>query len=303
VTSTRPSPGSSGPTAAGPTDSPIRIALSGAAPDAIALDGETAWVLAGEGGLLMQVDLAARREVGATVVGFGPTHLALPFPGTAAVGRFDDTTTGAYCLLVDLGSGDLRRVTTGELGGLVGGEAGTVWALEKADRAVHIDAISGKVMASIAVEVGKNVHTEIQWGAGSVWVGSDGLPVVRIDDGGATERTTIPVASGIPFAFEGGLVWGAGPTEVWAIDPTTNGISRRIPLARVSEILALDVDGDDAWLAVRRPGHVGAVLRMDLSSGAVLGEYAVSLPAAVRLGAGHAWVASYLSNELLGFPR
>ena len=47
---------------------------------------------------------------------------------------------------------------------------------------------------------------------------------------------------------------------------------------------------------------IGAVLRVDLATGAVVDEFPVSLPAAVRLDADHAWVASYLTNELLGFP-
>jgi outer membrane protein assembly factor BamB len=71
----------------------------------------------------------------------------------------------------------------------------------------------------------------------------------------------------------------------------------------VSEILAMDIDGDDAWIAVRRPGQVGEVIRLDLRDGRVLGEYPVSLPAAVRIASDRVWVASYLTNELLGFAR
>jgi hypothetical protein len=291
------------PTAAATPGEPIRIPLSGAAPDAIALDTGTAWVLAGEGGTLMQVDLAEAREVDAVEVGFGATHIARPATNTAAVGRFDDSDTGAYCLLVDLSSGELRPVTTGELGGLAAGDEGTVWALEKADRLVKIEVATGSVVDSTQVDVGENVHVEVQWGAGSAWVGSDGLPVVRIDGDDLDARTTIEVPTGIPFLFHGGLLWGAGPTELWAIDPETNAVSRHVPLTNVIEILALDIDGDDAWLAVRKTGRVGAVLRLDLATGTLVNEFAVSLPAAVKLDDEHAWVASYLTNELLGFDR
>jgi hypothetical protein len=45
------------------------------------------------------------------------------------------------------------------------------------------------------------------------------------------------------------------------------------------------------------------VLRLDLRSAAVVAEYPVSLPAAVRIGPDRAWVASYLENELVGFAR
>jgi len=34
-----------------------------------------------------------------------------------------------------------------------------------------------------------------------------------------------------------------------------------------------------------------------------VGEFPVSLPAAVRIAGNRAWIASYLTNELLGFAR
>jgi len=68
-------------------------------------------------------------------------------------------------------------------------------------------------------------------------------------------------------------------------------------------VLALDVDGDDAWLAIRHPGPVGAVLRLDLATGDVVEEHPVSLPAAVKIASDRVWVASYLTNELIGFAR
>ena len=67
----------------------VRIALSGQAPDAIQVVGDRAWVLAGESGTLLEVDLAAARELRSIEVGFGATHLGLPGPKTVAVARFD----------------------------------------------------------------------------------------------------------------------------------------------------------------------------------------------------------------------
>lgn len=251
----------------------------------------------------MEVDLASGNEVRSIAVGFGATHLALLPSGSAAVGRFADSETGSYLIVVDLGAGTLRGIETGELGAMTGGEDGEVWALEKADRLVRADTGSGAVVDDVAVDVGENVHVEVQWGAGSAWVGSDGLPVVRVDGANLADQTTIQVSTGIPFLFEGGLIWGAGPTELWAIDPATNEVVSLVALDDVMEILALDIDGDDAWLAVRRPGYVGRVIRLDLGTGELVEEYAVSLPSAVRMDADRAWIASYETNELLGFPR
>ncbi|HEY8239637.1 MAG TPA: hypothetical protein VIF63_09395, partial [Candidatus Limnocylindrales bacterium] len=135
---------------------PIRIALSGAAPDAVALDGDTAWVLSGEGGTLMEVDIVAGREVRAIDVGFGATHLALPIPGVAAVGRFDDSGTGSYLVFVDRATGRTVGATTNELGAMAGGEAGVVWALEKGGRLVKVDAETRTVIDAAAIQVGQN---------------------------------------------------------------------------------------------------------------------------------------------------
>ena len=294
-------PTADGPSA--PATDVIRIPLSGAAPDAIALDGDTAWVTTGEGGTLVEVDLAGRREVRSIDVGFGPTHLALPDADTVAVGRFSNAGNGSYLVVVERATGAIDGAPSGELGGLTGGDDGIIWALEKAGRLLKVDARTRAVVGDVAVDIGQNVHQEVQWGAGSAWAGSDGTPVTRIAGHDLTLEATITVDTGLPFVVRDGLVWGAGPTQVWAIDPATNEVARRAPLEDVIEILALDVHGDDAWLAVRHPGRVGAVLRLDLASGEVRSDVPVSLPAAIRIDGERVWVASYLDNELLGFER
>jgi hypothetical protein len=305
-------PASSAPAASTPAASrsdasaanePIRIPLSGSAPDGVAIEGGAAWVLAGEGGTLIEVDLAAQREVRSIEVGFGGTHLALVATRAAAVGRFDDSGTGSFLPIVDLRTGTSEGVTTKALGGLTAGDAGIVWALEKAGRLLKIDVASRAVLADVAVGIGSNVHTEVQWGAGSAWVGSDGTPVIRVRGADLTIEATISVDTGLPFLFADGLVWGAGPEQVWAIDPVSNKVVRRLALKDVTEVLALDVDGEDAWLAVRHPGQVGAVVQLDLADGTIRSEVAVSLPAAVRIAPDRVWVASYLTNELVGIPR
>ena len=284
-------------------DDVVRIPLSGAAPGALVLRGGRAWVLAGEGGSLMEVELAARRELRAIEVGFGATHLAVLEDGVAAVGRFDDSANGSYLVLADLQTEEIRGVPTGALGGLALGEDGIVWALEQADRLLKVDTGSAEIVAELGVDIGENVHLEVQWGAGSAWVGSDGTPVVRVGGGNLAIEATISVPSGLPFLFEDGQLWGAGPTALWAIDPAKNEVVRNVALDDVIEILGVAVDGDEAWLAVRRPGYVGRVLRLALPAGDVVGEFDVGLPAAVKLGPDRAWVTSYLDNELVGFPR
>ena len=90
---------------------------------------------------------------------------------------------------------------------------------------------------------------------------------------------------------------------LWAIDPATNRVSLEVPLADVAEILALDVDGQEAWIALRRPGRIGMVIRVEIPGGRLLGEAPVALPAAVELSADRAWVTNYDGDEVLGFAR
>jgi hypothetical protein len=214
-------------TASTPADDVVRIPVSGTAPGALVFAGSRAWVLAGEGGTLMEVDLVGRRELRSIEVGFGATHLAV-LDGVVAVGRFDDSGNGSHLVLVDLRTEEIRGVPTRPLGGLAVGDDGIVWALEQAGRLLKVDVGAGEIVAELAVEIGANVHTEVQWGAGSAWVGSDGTPVLRVRGDGLAIEATIDVPSGLPFLFEAGLVWGAGPTVLWAIDPTTDAVVRQV---------------------------------------------------------------------------
>jgi hypothetical protein len=112
-------------------------------------------------------------------------------------------------------------------------------------------------------------------------------------------------ALGIPLAYVGGLVWGARPDQLWAIDPASNTVTRRIALSDVDEILALDVDTDagEAWLAVRRPGGVGTVIAVDLATEAVTSDTKVPLPAGIRIAPDRVWVTDYESGQLIGIAR
>ena len=64
---------------------------------------------------------------------------------------------------------------------------------------------------------------------------------------GSTRRSRR--AAACRSSTDGGLVWGARADELWAIDPATSAVTRRYPLTDVSEILDLDIEGDDAWIA------------------------------------------------------
>jgi outer membrane protein assembly factor BamB len=283
-------------------DPVTRVALSGTAPAALAIDGDRAWVYEIESGDLSLVDLAAARETRSIHFGGLGSHVVLGADGTIYVARFDTGGSGEHLLVIEPESGTISGVTTGPLGGLAVAEDGSVLALEKADRLLRVDPVSREIVDQVRVEV-NDEHMEVLAAAGSAWVASDHTQVRRISIPALENESTYELGGGIPFVARDGLVWGARPDVVWAIDPETNTVAQTVPVANVIEILAMDIDGTDAWIAARRPGHVGVLLRLDLEDGRVVAEYPVSLPAAVRIVGDRVWVASYLTNELLGFAR
>ena len=184
-------------------------------------------------------------------------------------------------------------------------EDSSLWAFLKTGEVSLIDRATGEATGSVTVHVDQDAHMDALAGAGSVWVSGDRTPVHRISGPKPHIVADIETGGGIPLAFAGGLVWGARPDELWAIDPETNTVTRRVPLENVDEILALDIDADadQAWIAARRPGRVGTVIALDMGTGAVIGETPVSLPAGVRLTPEHAWVTDYDTDSLVGIAR
>jgi hypothetical protein len=276
--------------------------LSGQAPAALAIDGDRMWVYEIESGDLSLVDLAAGRETRTIHFGGLGSHVLRGADGTLYVARFETGGSGDHLLAIDPASARINGVETGPLGSLALGPDGFLLALEKADRLLRIDPRTRKAVDHVPVDV-NDEHMEVVVAAGSAWVSSDHTLVRRITLPKLAIEQTIDAGGGIPFVVRGGLVWGGRPDALWAIDPATNAVSRTIPLENVIEVLAMDIDGDDAWIAARRPGGVGTVIRLDLADGRVVTESAVSLPAAVRIDRDRVWVASYLTNELLGYRR
>jgi hypothetical protein len=64
-------------------------------------------------------------------------------------------------------------------------------------------------------------------------------------------------------------------------------------------VMALAVLAHTAWVGLRHPGSVGAVVEIDLRTGEVLREVPVDIPARVQLGFGSAWVSDSGSSEVL----
>ena len=228
------------------------------------------------------------------------THVAIGDDAVYA-SRIDDSGGGSL-VIVDPLTGERSGIPLAPLES-VSVDGATLWALEKNGTIQIIDAPSGDVRASASVHLDADAHSEAVPGGGALWVSGDRTPVHRIDPTTATVGPDIETGGGIPLAFDGGLVWGARADEAWAIDPASESVTRRVPLVGLAEILAMDVAGDDAWIAARKPGRVGVVVRVDLATGENIDEFAVSLPAGVVIAEDAVWVTSYETNELLRFER
>ncbi|MEX2624724.1 MAG: hypothetical protein WD651_13480 [Acidimicrobiia bacterium] len=280
----------------------IEIELSGQGPLGLDLVDGQALVAAHDSNQLIVLDLATATETATIPVGDYVQNVAAMPDGRVALGRYESSTTGGLGLL-DLGTMEITNVRVEAVQGVSVDEEGNVWVVEKAGAVVLVDPATAEVVSRLPIDIVQNEHLDIVAFAGSGWASSDSTPIRRVGGDPLAVEATIETGGGIPLDSDGGLLWGARADEVWAIDPATNEVARRISLENVAEILALDVSGDEAWIAIRHPGRVGAVIRLDLANGEVLGDFPMGLPAAVRIGPDRVWVTDYEADRLVGFAR
>jgi hypothetical protein len=91
---------------------------------------------------------------------------------------------------------------------------------------------------------------------------------------GAVER--VETGGGVPFLARDGLVWGAAPALLWAVEEKTGEVVRRIPVPDSIEVISLGLGGDSIWVGIRHPGRVRALLQLDARTGQVRGDCGTS---------------------------
>ena len=283
--------------------SPERTVIEFDADGPLGLDvrDSVAWVSAYDSGEVVAVDLETNSRRAFTV-GNGGVHLLATAGGPVLVAGIDDAPGGTL-LVVDPASGDIEGLAVGPLAGLGLDGDGRVWALGSLGEILVIDAGRAAVVGRTSIEVNALEHLDGVFGAGAFWASSDTTPVRRLEGEAPAVVAEIETGGGIPLVFVDGLVWGARADELWAIDPATDEVTRRIPLEGLIEILDLDVSGGVAWIAGRKPGRVGVVVGIDLASGSILGQAPVSLPAGVAIAGDRVWVTDYETDELVGIDR
>jgi hypothetical protein len=301
-------PASGPPTTASPTRSPSPTMPSADAEDGVthidtggtqvlglALADSAIWAVSYDTSALARIDPATNTVVATVEVPGGASAAGLPSGlWVAAYGnpghlyRIEPETT-TIALTADVG--DLCCDLT-EGGGLV-------WALDRAGQVFGVDPDSGQVGPSLPVELDLNAHNNVVFSGGFVWVSSDTTKLFRFDPVSG-ERTAFDVGGGVPFLeSRSGLLWGATPTALWAVEPATGDVVQRVPLEDSTEVMALAMQAHTAWVGLRHPGSVGAVVEVDLRTGEVRREVPVDIPARIQLGFGSVWVSDSGSSDVV----
>jgi outer membrane protein assembly factor BamB len=288
---------SSGPASASidPATGATHIDTGGTQVVGLALADSAMWAVSYDTSTLAGIDPATNAVVSTIEVPGGASAAGLPSGlWVAAYGNPGhlyriDPKTGTIALTADVG--DLCcDLTEG---------SGLVWALDRAGQVFGVDPASGEVGPSFPVELDLNAHNNVVFAGGFVWVSSDTTKLFRFDPG-TGKRMAFDVGGGVPFLeSKDGLLWGATPTGLWAVHPATGEVVERIPLEDSTEVMALAVEGRTAWVGMRHPGSVGAVVEVDLQTGEARREVPVDIPARIQLGFGSVWVSDSGSSDVV----
>jgi streptogramin lyase len=294
-----PSPGRSTTTSAAPSGQSARVQkvidLGGGEAYGLAVDKEAVWAISYDAGSVSRIDPASGTIAFTTRLGPGTASVFAGDEGVWVAGLGDsasiyrlDPATGR--VLATVPGGDLCCDLS------VGG--GALWTVDARGSLLRVDLASAQVTKRIPVTIDRNAHTNAVYAGGALWVSSDPTKLFRVDPvSGAS--TAFDVGGGVPFLARDGLVWGAAPTSLWAVDEKTGAVVRRVPLADSMEVLSLELGYGAIWVGIRHPGRVGAVLRLDAATGAVVDEVRdIEIPARIAAGFGSIWVTDSGSSKL-----
>jgi hypothetical protein len=293
------------PTPTAPTSPTLRpaatIRLTGAAASGLAEAGGWLWVTHFEASVLSQVDPRSGREIG--VVEVGPNAGSVTAVGPQLwIAQYTNRPEDARLTWLDPPYAAVTgRAQPSHLCCEVAGADGGVFAVDPRGTLLQFDPSLGRVVGSTPVAIDPAVHIGLMGDERALWLSSDTTALLKIDPADGRVVASLDAGGGIPMAIAQGLVWGAGPHHVWAVDPASDEVRLRLPLENTIEVLTLAVTPDALWVGARRPGSVGVILRFDLASRRLTGEAAAGLPARLLYAFDSVWVADWDTNTLLRF--
>lgn len=301
-----PAPAASAPTAGStPADPAVGritvervIDLGGAELLGLAVRPDAVWAIAYQASTLSKVD-PATNTVTRSVAFTQPIASVLAAADGLWVASYGGGSAGSRIVRVDPGDGHtIATVETGEVCCDLSFGDGALWAADPGGAVLRIDVARNVVAQRYPVPMDRNAHTNVVYAGGAAWASSDTTRLSRVDTrtGG---RREFDVGGGVPFLARDGLVWGAAPSRLWAVDAVTGAVVRQLPLAGSMEVLSLAIEPASIWVGLRHPGGRGAVLRLDPTDGRVLAELAdISIPARIETGFGSVWVTDSGSRSL-----
>ena len=261
----------------------------------MAVDAEGVWAISFQEGTLTRIDPATNMATATIELGSGAASVVSDGGSLWVVG-YGQSPSGSVYRVDPVAATVSATIRAGELCCDPSSGGGFVWAVDPAGAVVQIDPATNAVVGTFPVTVDPMAHTNAVFGGGFVWVSSDTTDLARLDPGSGV-IDEFDVGGGVPFFARDGLVWGATPTVVWAIDDQSGELVERIELTDSIEVMSLEVAGDAVWVGIRHPGHIGAVLQIDRATGAVVATFDdVDIPARMAIGFGSLWITDSGSN-------
>lgn len=272
------------------------IELEGTEALGLAITADAVWAITFQTGTLSRIDPES-----------GAVTLSEPLPLQAATlltvgdelwaAGYGGPTDSIY--RIDPASGQVTTtIDSGEVCCDLSAGDGAIWAVDPNGAVLRVDSASNEVVDRILISIDRNAHTNVVYAGGSVWISSDTTLLFRIDpDSGSIDE--FEVGGGVPFLEHEGLLWGASPESLWVVDPQSGEVVTRIAPEDSIEVISLGITENEIWTGIRRPGRVGAVLRIDRANGEVLDEFRdIEIPARIAFGFGSVWITDSGSNRL-----
>jgi len=154
-----------------------------------------------------------------------------------------------------------------------------VWVADRSGRLAELDPTSGAVLRTVTLP---RAASELLLTDDSVWVASATGDLVRVDRA-SLGITAVPGAVGVALAASPDAVWLGGTGEVIRIDPATNAVSLRVPVAGRSADLGIAIVGDGVWVGTRVE-----IVRLSTADGTVTARIAGDA-SRLSFGAGFLW--------------
>jgi hypothetical protein len=264
----------------------------------MAASEDAVWAISFDNGTLVKID-PSTNDVSASVR-ISQAGSVLSNDGDVWVARYGFGTSGGGIDRVDAASAaKVASIAAGDVCCDLTFGDDLLWLLDAGGTLRSIDPSSNTIGSEFPVTVDRNAHSNVVYGGGYLWASSDTTPLHRIDRQ-TGQIVDFDVGGGVPFVERDGLVWGASPTAVWAVDAETGAVQRHIDLQRSIEVLSLDVATSTIWVGVRRPGRVGEVRHIDIDTGEVLDQFDdVDIPAHIVLAFDSVWVTDSGSSNVV----